>query len=75
NARVLEKTLDAQISLSFEYPYTNEVMSIIKDCGAQIIHPQYEELCSMDLQIRLSKVEELKERLSKVDSLLIKNNE
>lgn len=75
NARVLEKTLDAQISLSFEYPYTNEVMSIIKDCGAQIIRPKYEELCSMNLDIRLSKLDELKKRLSKVDSLHIKNNE
>ena len=75
NARILEKTLDAEISLSFEYPYTNEVMNVINECGAQIVNPQYQELCSMSLSIRLSKVEELKERLSKVESLHIKNNE
>ncbi len=75
NAKILEKTLDVGISLSFEYPYTNEVMSIIKDCGAKILDPQYEELCSMSLSIRLSKLDELKERLSKVESLLINNNE
>ncbi len=75
NARILEKTLDVGICLSFEYPYTNEVMSIIKDCGAKILDPQYKELCSMSLSIRLSKLDELKERLSKVESLLINNNE
>ncbi len=75
NARILEKTLDAEICLSFEYPYTNEVMSVIKDYGAKIIDPKYEELCSMSLSIRQSKLNELKERLSKVESLLIINNE
>jgi len=75
NARILEKTLDARIGLSFEYPYTNEVMSIIKDCEAQIIDPRYEEHCSMRLSIRQGRLDELKERLSKVESVLITSDE
>lgn len=75
NAKILDKTVDATILICFEYFYTNEVMSIIKDCGAQIIDPKYEELCCMHLSIRLSKMEELKERLSTVESLSIKDDE
>ena len=58
-AEVVEKTVDRQISIHFEYPLMNEVMRIVKDTGAQVLEQGYDQDCNMTLNIRLQDVPEL----------------
>ncbi|WP_296945016.1 YigZ family protein [uncultured Dysgonomonas sp.] len=70
-ADIIEKTVDCQISFSFEYPFMNDVMKIVKDLEPTILNQSYEMNCLMTLEIRKAKFEELKNRLEKVESLKI----
>lgn len=68
-AEIIEKTVDCQTSFSFEYPFMNDVMKIVKDLESTILNQSYDMDCIMTLEIRKSVFEELKNRLSKVESL------
>lgn len=68
-AEIIEKTVDIQISFSFEYPFMNDVMKIAKDLETAILEQSYDINCSMTLEIRKAKFEELRNRLEKVESL------
>lgn len=66
---IVEKTVDCKISFSFEYPFMNDVMKIVKDLESSIIDQSYDMDCLMTLEIRKARFEELKNRLEKVESL------
>jgi uncharacterized YigZ family protein len=68
-AGIIEKTVDCQISFSFEYPFMNDVMKTVKDLEPAILNQNYEMDCLMTLEIRKAKFEELRNRLEKVESL------
>ena len=68
-AEIIEKTVDETISIEFSYPFLNEVMKIVKDINPQILSQKFEMDCEMTLQIRQSEMENLKNRLLKVESL------
>lgn len=68
-AEIVEKTVDYNTSFSFEYPFMNDVMKIVKDLEPIILNQSYDINCIMTLQIRKSLFDELKNRLSKVESL------
>lgn len=70
-AEIIEKTVDEDIRIVFEYPFLNSVMRIIKEDNPQIITQQFEMECLMTLRIRQSEVEKLKARLLKVESLSV----
>ncbi|GAB6007433.1 hypothetical protein FACS1894179_10040 [Bacteroidia bacterium] len=69
NADIVEKTVDAQVSFGFEYPFMNDVMKIVKDLEPAILEQSYDMNCSMTLEIRKAKFDELRNRLEKVESL------
>ena len=69
SATIIEKTVDAQITFDFEFPFMNSVMKIVKDMEPKIISQDYDTNCTMTLEIRLSLLSQLRERLSKVDTL------
>lgn len=69
NAQIIEKTVDDDISFSFEFPMMNAVMKIVKDLNPQIIAQGYDTDCTMTLRIRRCLMPQLRERLSKVESL------
>ncbi|MDR3218529.1 MAG: YigZ family protein [Dysgonamonadaceae bacterium] len=78
HAEIIEKTVDEDIDLVFEYPFLNGVMKIIKDDNPQIIRQAFDMNCTMTLRIRKNEAERLKERLLKVESVRlgeIKNSE
>lgn len=68
-AGIIEKTVDIQISFGFEYPFMNDVMKIVKDLEPVILEQSYDLNCSMTLEIRKAKFDELSNRLEKVESL------
>lgn len=74
-AEIIEKTVDEEVSFGFEYPFMNDVMRIVKEEGPKILEQGYNQDCTMRLRIRKSLMPKLKERLSKVDSLHLMDDE
>ncbi|MBQ6746011.1 MAG: YigZ family protein [Bacteroidaceae bacterium] len=70
-AEVIEKTVDADISFLFEYPFMNDVMRIVKEESPEIISQDFDNDCRMTLRIRKSQFDRLRERLKKVETLRI----
>lgn len=69
NAEIIEKTVDVDISFSFEYPFMNDVMKVVKDLEPTILEQKYDVDCSMILRVRKSLLQQLEQRLANVDTL------
>ena len=69
NAQIIEKTVDDDITFSFEFPMMNAVMKVVKDLSPQILSQGYDTNCTMTLRIRRGMMPQLRERLSKVETL------
>ena len=52
NGRMVEKTVDARLTLRFPYVETDGVMKLIKDYGPKIREQEFDNLCSITLDIR-----------------------
>jgi len=61
--------VDDDITFSFEFPMMNSVMKIVKDLNPQIISQGYDTDCTMTLRLRRGLMPQLRERLSKVETL------
>ena len=75
NAKIIEKTVDETVSICFAYPFLNDVMKVIKEINPKILSQKFEMNCEMTLQIRQSEMEKLKQRLSKVETLIVTGDE
>lgn len=73
NAEIIEKTVDEEIHISFDYLVMNDVMKIIKDVAPQVMSQQFDNNCNMVLSIRKGDAPNLTERLKKVESLIIED--
>lgn len=71
-AEVVEKTIDETITIHFDYVLMNDVMRIVKDTNAQILHQDYDNQCSMQLSIRKQDAGLLTSKLQKIHDLTIK---
>ncbi|NDV58589.1 YigZ family protein [Bacteroides sp. 519] len=71
NATIIEKTVDEDITVTFEWPFMNDIMRIVKEEEPAIINQSYDMDCEMTLRIRKSLMPRLRERLEKVDSARI----
>lgn len=67
-ATILEKTVDDEVTVLFEYPFMNDVMRIVKEEEPEIVHQSYDMDCRMTLRIRRSCMPRLRERLLKVET-------
>ena len=70
-ATVVEKTVDEEVTVFFEYPMMNDVMRIVKEEGPAIVSQGYDTDCSMTLRIRRSLMPRLRQRLEKVETLRV----
>jgi len=68
-ADILEKTVDVEFSIHFEFPYMNDVMKLVKSLDAKILEQNYDTNCGMRLQIRKRDAEHLETALSKIETL------
>lgn len=71
NATIIEKTVDDEIDVAFEYPFMNDVMRIVKEEEPEILEQSYDMDCLMKLRIRRSMMEKLRARLEKVETARI----
>ena len=67
-ATILEKTVDDEVTVLFEYPFMNDVMRIVKEEEPEIVDQLYDMDCRMTLRIRRSCMPRLRERLLKVET-------
>ena len=70
-AHIEERTVDDVITITFDYPHLNSVMRIVKEDKPDILSQSFELTCEMMLRIRRSRMDTLKNRLLKVDTLRI----
>lgn len=68
-ADILEKTIDVEFSIHFEFPFMNDVMKLVKNLEAQILEQNYDTNCGMRLRIRKRDAEHLVTALSKIETL------
>ena len=68
-AEITEKTVDEDVSFSFDYIYMNDVMRIVKEEGPEMVSQGYESDCTMTLRIRRDLMPKLRARLEKVETL------
>ena len=71
NATIIEKTVDDEIAVAFEYPFMNDVMRIVKEEEPEILEQSYDMECLMKLRIRRSMMGKLRARLEKVETARI----
>lgn len=71
HAVLVEKTVDAEITFSFEYVMMNDVMKVIKDLNPNVISQSFDNDCVMTLSIRKGEFDRLKDRLLKIDRLRV----
>lgn len=71
SATIIEKTVDDDITVAFEYPFMNDVMRIVKEEEPEILEQAYDMDCIMKLRIRRSMMPKMRARLEKVESLRI----
>lgn len=75
NATIIEKTVDDDVSVVFEYPFMNDIMRIVKEEGPEILEQSYDMDCLMRLRIRRSMMPKLRARLEKVETARILDEE
>lgn len=68
-ATVIEKTVDQDVTVAFEYPFMNDVMRIVKEESPEILEQSYDMDCFIRLRIRKSLMPRLRSRLEKVETL------
>ena len=74
-ATIIEKTVDEDVTVMFEYPFMNDVMRIVKEEEPEILNQSYDMDCSMTLRIRCSMMPKLRARLEKVETARILDDE
>ena len=66
-AEVEERTVDAECTVIFEYPFLNDIMRVVKEMQPAIVSQTFEANCEMTLRIRQSQEEMLKNRLFMIE--------
>ena len=72
---IIEKTVNDDIKVMFEYPFMNDIMKVVKDLSPQIISQSYDTGCNIELRIRRSVMPALRARLEKVETARIIEDE
>jgi uncharacterized YigZ family protein len=73
NATIVNKMIEIEFEIEFEYLQMNEVMKIVKDTNAQILHQQFDNECVIKLSIDKNSYSEMIMRLQNVSSIKIAN--
>ncbi len=66
---ILKKDITENITLRFPYDEMNEVMKLVKDLDLTIKGQDYDSLCVMNLEVIISQMEALQEKLTLLNNL------
>ena len=70
-ATIVEKTVDEQITIAFEYTLMNQVMRVVKEEEPSILAQTFDNDCQMTLAIRASLMPRLRDCLTKIDGVIV----
>jgi uncharacterized YigZ family protein len=70
-AVIIEKTIQVQLRVSFEYQMMNDVMRILKEEHVKIIQHTALEKCEIDFQVRKSQNDNLENRFNKLKNITV----
>ena len=70
---IITKTIDHHFTVYFEYADMNDVMRIIKEEEPNIHHQKFDLKCEIELSIRQSRSEAIRQRFAKVESAKVKD--
>lgn len=70
-ANIIEKTINDQYRLEFDYLQLNEVMKVIKDEQLTIVNQQMDNSCELVVEIRQKAVNQLVTQFEKIPNLSI----
>jgi len=71
-AEIIEKTVDCQFTIHFDYILMNDVMHAVKEYNAMILSQSYDTDCFMALTIRMQDADTLIGKLHKIAGLKVK---
>jgi len=67
NTTILTKTINEEYKVSFEYPVINDIMKILKEESASILHQDFtDNSCAIRFHIRRSSGVAIQDKLSKI---------
>lgn len=70
-AEIVEKLVEKQLLIEFDYGVMNEVMKLFKDEKLPQIDPQFDLKCQIKTTVRLGELGRIKENLNKIEGLEI----
>ncbi|MBW8330898.1 MAG: YigZ family protein [Prolixibacteraceae bacterium] len=70
-AEIIEKLVEKQLLIEFDYGVMNEVMKIFKDEKLPQNEPKFDLRCQIKTQIRLSELNRIEDGLKKIEGLKI----
>lgn len=62
------------VSLTFPYLSMNSVMRMVRDSGAAILSQEFDNVCTMTLEMRADRIDELTRRITEIDGTSIQTN-
>lgn len=70
------KTAYETDTVSFTFPYLsmNSVMRMVRDSGAAILSQEFDNVCTMTLEMRADRIVELTRRITEIDGTSIQTN-
>lgn len=71
DAEIVERTIDKEVVVRFEYVLMNQVMSIVKELSPAILEQHFDNDCVMRLSIRSGDYDNLTSKLNKITGLQI----
>lgn len=74
-AEIIEKTVDEQIVIKFDYLLMNDVMRVVKEMEPQILSQHFDNDCRMQLSIRKQQADILRAKLDNILGLIIVDDE
>jgi uncharacterized YigZ family protein len=67
NSQIVEKFIEQNISINFNYPQTNEVMKVLDNSEARIIEQNFTEKCQLQVAVKKSRTMHLLDALILID--------
>lgn len=66
NAESEMRLVEETVTFSFPYPMMNSVMRVVKELGPRIVGQKYDNTCEIQLSIRKSEAQRLRDKLAKL---------
>lgn len=71
-AEIVTRKITRRINISFDYPLTNDVMKVIRECEIEIVGKDYSKNCNLTLEVQKNQREKIKNRFDEIYGVFVK---